>query len=104
MGCEVIYKYEGNICDVSTRSLNSTYDTNRRTLDDQWAELLALAAATPPAEATSEVGTKYPYFQFLSHYLLEMRREMEDTYRMQHHIEDCQQMLEEHPDWVEDSF
>lgn len=61
MGCEVLYKYEGNICDVSTRSLDSTHDTNRRILDARWAELLALAAATPPAEVTSEVGTKYQH-------------------------------------------
>lgn len=104
MGCEVLYKYEGNICDVSTRSLDSTYDTNRRILDAQWAELLALAAATPPVEATSEVGTKYPYSKFLVDYIAQIRREMEDTYWMQAHIEDCQRALEEHPDWVADSL
>lgn len=85
-------------------SLDAVYRRNKNILDDQWAELLALAAATPPVEATSEVGTKYPYSRFLVDYISQMRREMEDAYRMQSHIEDCQQVRDEHPDWIEDSF
>lgn len=104
MGCEINYTYEGTLCGCLTTSLEEDKENTQYVIDRVWRELLALAAATPPEQATSEVNTKYPYCEFLAEKLRELREDLEDSYRHLTHIEEVEQVLRESPDKVQDSF
>lgn len=104
MGCEINYTYEGTLCGCLTTSLEEDKENTQYIIDRVWRELLALAAATPPEQATSEVNTKYPYCEFLAEKLRELREDLEDSYRHLTHIEEVEQVLRESPDKVQDLF
>lgn len=103
MGCRIYYKYDGAVPDTYKSRLPSDLDRTTRILDGYWAELLAMAAATPPVDAVAECGDRYPYSQFLAEKFLSFREHMEDYYREKVHMEDCLQVMEESPDKVWDS-
>ena len=104
MGCEIYYTYEGVICECLTTSLAEDKENTQYAIDRAWRMLMALAAATPPEQATSEVDTKFPYCDFLADKLQEIREELENSYRHLTHIEEVEQVLRESPDKVQDSF
>lgn len=80
--------------------LQEEKETTQDIIEEAWRKLLALAAATPPEQATSEVGTKYPYCDFLADKLRQLRRELEDQYWHMVHIEECEEVLRTDPDSV----
>ena len=100
MSWGVNYTYDGYLLRHTINQLDDTLETNKNILDDYWRQLLALAAATPPNHAPSEEGDPYPYEEYLAVRFGKIRREMEDYYRENTHIEDCLETMEESPDKV----
>ena len=103
MGWGVNYTYEGYLSRMSKNQLEDELDTNKKIIADYWRQLLALAAATPPATAKydeEDGGREYPYAEFLACKLGEIQRELEDYYYQNHHIEDCLEVMREDPDKV----
>lgn len=104
MGVSVVYTYRGEICGCTKNSLEEHIDSDKRCLADLWDRLKMYAAATPPAYAKSEVGTEYPYPEFLVDEFNRIREEMEDYYYSIVRKEDCLEALRENPEDVEDSY
>jgi len=100
MSWEIDYTYEGVLCGVSIERLNEEKENATYRIERAWRQLLALAAATPPEQATSEVDTKYPYSEFLSDKLPQIREELEDSYWQLHTIREIEEVLKEHPERV----
>ena len=96
------YKYEGYISHVGKNELEHSLEEEKRLLELYWQRLLAYAAATPPATAKSELGTEYPYPEFIADEFRSIRQEMEDCYWGIHHKQDCLDALKEHPEEVEE--
>ena len=94
------YKGEFYLSRIGKNELDEKYNECKWLNDRLWNQILAMCAMTPPVYAESEVGTKYPWSEYLDDKLRDFKKEMEDNYRLMERISACQEVLEENPENV----
>lgn len=94
------FKGEFYLSRIGKRELDEKYNECKWLNDRLWNQILAMCAMTPPVYAESEVGTKYPWAEYLDDKLRDFKEEMEDNYRLMERISACQEVLEENPENV----
>ena len=94
------YKYEGYLSRIGKRELDEKYEECEHMNEMMWNQILAMCAMTPPVYAKSEVGTEYPWAEYLDMKLRDFKEEMEENYRLMERISACKEVLEENPENV----
>ena len=94
------YDYDGYLSHIGKNELWSKKDECERLIKMYWNEILAFMAMTPPVYAKSEVGTEYPWAEYLDLKLRELQEGMEEEYRLLERISQCLEVMDEHPEKV----
>lgn len=104
MGVSMTYTYRGEICGMTKGSLERSIESDKELLEGLWQRMMLYAQQTPPVYAKSEVGTEYPWPEFLVEEFRRIREEMEEYYWGIHHKEDALEAMKDDPKSVEDSI
>ena len=99
---ELWYKYDGIIQDVSKDNYLDKKAEAEGMNDMLWRDLLAYAAATPPAWAEDCEGEKYPYPEYLEMKLRDIRESIEENMRLIRDIELADEAKDQYPDSFKD--
>ena len=94
------YKGEFYLSRIGKRELDEKYEECKDLNEMIWNQILAMCAMTPPVYAKSEIGTEYPWAEFLDMKLRNFKEELEDNYRLMERISACKEVLEENPENV----
>lgn len=100
MSWGVSYKYDGYLSHMTTEELEDKLEENKQLVDMYWREILALIAATPPATTKDDEGNEYPYHEYVAMKVHKYQEEIEECMWEIHHIEDCLEAMQEHPEDV----
>ena len=103
MGWGTMYKHTGYLSHVYKHEIDGKYDDCQRINDMIWREILAYMSQTPPAMMTAGEGEEYPWPEFIAMKVNEYRHDLEENIKLMAQIDECRDVMAEHPDDVYDS-
>lgn len=100
MSWGTIYKHEGYLIRIRKDEVENRINKCNQNIENTWQKILAYMAATPPAYAKTEDGVEYPYPEYLTELLEDLKDYLEGEVALRQRLEDCNEAMKEDPDNV----
>ena len=94
------YKHKGYLSRIGKNEIENKRNELQRLNDLLWQDILAYMASTPPATARDEEGLEYPWQEFISTKVRDLREEIEENNRLLARLDDCTEAMEDNPENV----
>ena len=96
------YKHEGYLSRIGKNDIEEEIDECNGNIARIFREMLALMAMTPPAYAKGCEGNEYPWAEHIAQLAKNYQEELEDAVSLRTRLFDCQEVMHEHPENVEE--
>lgn len=96
------YRHEGYLSRIGKDEIEEQIDECDGNIARIFREMLALMAMTPPAYAKDCEGNEYPWAEHIAQLAKNYQEELEDAIALRTRLYDCQEVMREHPENVEE--